>query len=178
MTIAHNHFYTGHGMSIGSNTDGGASTIRVSDLSIDGADNGLRVKSNITRGGLVEDVVYEGVCIRDTANPIVTDTSYTAHVSAADNRFPIFRGITLRNVRIHGGGKVTLEGVDAQHKTEIRFDNVTFDDPGAIRTAGKHVVAKGYPLKFTGDDVVSDPAGSSPAAGNACADKFVPFPLR
>jgi polygalacturonase len=48
MTIAHNHFYSGHGMSIGSNTDGGASAIRVSDLTIDGADNGLRIKSNTT----------------------------------------------------------------------------------------------------------------------------------
>jgi polygalacturonase len=38
MTIAHNHFYTGHGISIGSETNGGADTIRVTDLSIDGAD--------------------------------------------------------------------------------------------------------------------------------------------
>ncbi|HXA51651.1 MAG TPA: glycosyl hydrolase family 28 protein [Candidatus Acidoferrum sp.] len=28
MAISHNHFYTGHGMSIGSETDGGADTIR------------------------------------------------------------------------------------------------------------------------------------------------------
>ncbi|MGP8244850.1 MAG: glycosyl hydrolase family 28 protein [Bryobacteraceae bacterium] len=53
MSITHNHFYSGHGMSIGSTTDGGASNILVSDLTIDGADNGLRIKSNITRGGLV-----------------------------------------------------------------------------------------------------------------------------
>ena len=32
MTIAHNHFYAGHGMSIGSGTDGGVSDVRVSDL--------------------------------------------------------------------------------------------------------------------------------------------------
>ena len=54
MTIAHNHFYSGHGMSIGSETNGGASAIRVSDLSIDGADNGIRIKSNSGRGGLVQ----------------------------------------------------------------------------------------------------------------------------
>jgi len=38
ITIEHNRFYNGHGMSIGSNTDGGVSHVRVSDLSIDGAD--------------------------------------------------------------------------------------------------------------------------------------------
>src|SRR5581483_9615119 len=38
ITIAHNHFYYGHGVSIGSETDGGASAIRVIDLSIEDAD--------------------------------------------------------------------------------------------------------------------------------------------
>jgi polygalacturonase len=36
MTVSHNHFYWGHGMSIGSETDGGVSRIRVFDLSLDG----------------------------------------------------------------------------------------------------------------------------------------------
>ena len=82
MTIAHNHFYTGHGMSIGSETDGGASAIRVTDLSIDGADNGIRIKSNSSRGGLVHDVVYEDVCIRNTKNPIFMDSNYSYSGSA------------------------------------------------------------------------------------------------
>ena len=43
MTIAHSHFYAGHGMSIGSGTSGGVSDIQVSDLSIDGADNGIPI---------------------------------------------------------------------------------------------------------------------------------------
>src|SRR5262249_49344929 len=46
ITVAHNHFYDGHGVSIGSETNGGVNAIRVSDLSIDGADNGIRIKSN------------------------------------------------------------------------------------------------------------------------------------
>lgn len=78
MTISHNHFYAGHGMSIGSETNGGASAIRVSDISINGADNGLRSKSNPTRGGLVRDVLYEDICIRDTANPIFLDSRIPA----------------------------------------------------------------------------------------------------
>jgi polygalacturonase len=98
MSIVHNHFYSGHGMSIGSPTDGGASAIRVSDLTIDQADNGLRVKSNITRGGLVHDVVFEDVCIRHTPHPIFMDTSYTAHASRVKGRIPVFQDITLRHV--------------------------------------------------------------------------------
>jgi polygalacturonase len=181
MSVVHNHFYTGHGMSIGSNTDGGASAIRVSDLSIDGADNGLRIKSNITRGGLVHDVVYEDVCIRDTANPVILDTSYTAHVSPEDNKAPAFRDITVRNVWIEGGGKVTLEGIDSAHRSGIQFDNVVFDQPSKIRVAAKHTDVKSGPgafnLKIEGEDVS---VSGTPGAGakNACAGKFVDFPLR
>lgn len=76
MTIAHNHFYSGHGMSIGSETNGGVSAIAIEDLTIDGADNGLRIKSNRSRGGLVEHVRYRDVCLRNVKNPIVLDREY------------------------------------------------------------------------------------------------------
>jgi polygalacturonase len=77
MTIAHNHFYAGHGMSIGSGTSGGVSDIQVSDLTIDGADNGIRIKSDRSRGGLVENVSYENVCMRNVTNPIILTPMYT-----------------------------------------------------------------------------------------------------
>jgi polygalacturonase len=181
MSVVHNHFYSGHGMSIGSNTDGGASAIRVSDLTIEGADNGLRIKSNITRGGLVHDVVYEDVCIRDTANPVLMDTSYTAHVSAADNKPPVFRDITVRNVWIGGGGKVTLQGIDPTHRLGIQFDNVVFEDPAKIKIAATHADVKFGPgpfnLQIAGEDVT---VAGTPAAApkTACTARFVDFPLR
>jgi polygalacturonase len=183
MSIVHNHFYTGHGMSIGSNTDGGASAIRVSDLSIDGADNGLRIKSNITRGGLVRDVVFEDVCIRDTANPIFMDTAYSAHESRESGRPPVFRDITIRNVRVEGGGKVTLEGLDAEHRLGMRFDNVVFDDPSKVRIASKHAELYAGPgafnLEVAGDDVtVAAAVAAQNSAPNRCTGKFVPFPLK
>jgi polygalacturonase len=181
MSIVHNHFYSGHGMSIGSTTDGGASAIFVSDLSVDGADNGLRIKSNITRGGLVHDVLFEDVCIRDTANPIVMDTSYSAHVSQGEDKPPQFRDIILRNVRVEGGGKVSLEGIDAAHKLGIQFDNVTFDHPESIKVAAVHADVKQGPgpfnLHVAGSDLsVSGTLGGG--ASNACTGKFVAFPLR
>lgn len=108
MTIAHNHFYSGHGMSIGSETNGGVSAIDVSDLTIDGADNGLRIKSNPSRGGLVEGVSYRDVCIRNVKHPIVMDTTYDGVVSGA--LVPEYRRITLDNVRIEGGGKLAPFG--------------------------------------------------------------------
>lgn len=40
-------------MSIGSQTHGGVFNVTVKNLSIDGADNGLRIKSDSSRGGIV-----------------------------------------------------------------------------------------------------------------------------
>nr|UXE44869.1 endo-polygalacturonase [uncultured bacterium] len=179
MTIAHNHFYSGHGMSIGSETNGGASAFRVSDLSIDGADNGIRIKSNSTRGGLVHDVVYEDVCIRNTKNPIFMDTHYTATVSREQGRLPIFQDITLRNVRIAGEGRLLLDGLDAEHLLKMTFDNVMLDEPASVKTTASHarVILGPGPVNFRpeGENVVvsGNPSAGSP---NSCAGKFVPFP--
>ncbi len=157
MTISHNHFYSGHGMSIGSETDGGASAIRVSDLSIEGADNGLRIKSNSTRGGLVRDVVYDDVCIRRTANPILLDSGYLAHASETTGKIPVFREITFRDVSVEGGGKVTLAGADEEHRLQVMFDGVSLGNEVKMVKKNAELETKSRP-------------------NHSCAEKFVSFP--
>ena len=180
MTIAHNHFYAGHGMSIGSETDGGASAIRVSDLSIDGADNGIRIKSNFTRGGSVHDIEYEDVCIRNTKNPVMMDSHYTAGYGPAKDKLPHFTDIRLKNVRVSGSGTVTLEGYDALHPLGIRFDNVVFENPDLIKLKAAYADVTAGPgpfnLRPSGNEVRTvGVVGEGPS--NVCASKWVPFPV-
>jgi polygalacturonase len=173
MTIAHNHFYTGHGMSIGSETDGGASSIRVTDLSIDGADNGLRIKSNLSRGGLVEGVVYQDICIRNTKNPIYMDSNYSFMGEARDKP-PVFRGIEFHDVKIEGAGKITLEGLDAAHPLGLLFDNVSVS-PDVKWTARHARIQSGVPI--TGEDVELTAANApNTSPRQQCSAKFVPMP--
>ncbi|HEY5380848.1 MAG TPA: glycosyl hydrolase family 28 protein [Acidobacteriaceae bacterium] len=179
MTVAHNHFYWGHGMSIGSETYGGVSAIRVTDLSLDGDDNALRIKSNPTRGGLVKDVVYDDICIRDSKNPILLDTAYS-YPGKGKDLFPVYKDIVFRDVRIAGGGKIQFAGLDTGHRVEVRPDGVMLTDGLAnYRIVAQHVdVAMGPgPVNFdvSGEDVkVSGKAGDGSLA--SCAAKFVPFP--
>ena len=181
MTIAHNHFYTGHGVSIGSETDGGASAIRVRDLSIDGADNGLRIKSNISRGGPVHDVEYEDVCIRATRHPILLDSNYSAAPITRRDKIPAFTDIRLKNVRVLGGGRITVQGFDAAHRSRIQFDGVTLDPPDAVKFDFSHaaVLLGPGPVNFrpSGEDVTVTGTPGPGAAEAICADKFVPFPV-
>lgn len=43
-------------------------------MAVDGPTNGIRIKSDPSRGGLVQDVQYESICIRNVTNPIVLTT--------------------------------------------------------------------------------------------------------
>lgn len=147
MTIAHNHFYAGHGMSIGSGTAGGVSDIRVTDLSLDGTDNGIRIKSDRSRGGLVERVTYENVCMRNVANPILLTSMYTTFPG---DKLPVYRDILLQDVHSLTPGWVTYLGVDAQHPLGVRLKNVTLDGVTAAQTrtqnANVEVEAGGAPV--------------------------------
>ena len=179
MTVSHNHFYRGHGMSIGSETDGGASAIRVFDLSIQGADNGLRIKSNAARGGLVHDIEYRDVCIRDTKDPIEMDTHYTASAKTTGDLIPEFRDIRLKDVRVEGGGKIILEGYDEARRLGMAFDNVVFDDPATFKVSARHLALVKGPgpmnLNITGEDV-NITGTTSDAPANSCVGKFLPMP--
>ena len=106
MSILHNHFFAGMGIAISSETDGGASEVLVSDLSVDGADNGIHIKSNNTRGGLVKGVTFEDVCIRQTQRPVWFETGYsdTNTKAGSGDKLPVYRDILLRNVRVEDGG--------------------------------------------------------------------------
>jgi polygalacturonase len=180
MTISHDHFYWGHGMSIGSETNGGVSKIRVFDLSLDGPDNGIRIKSNGSRGGLTQDVVYDDVCIRNSPNPITLDTAYSAAGTLEGNSPPTMRDITLRDVRIAGGGKITFNGYDQTHRIAVTLDGVQITDSAKYTYEVNHadITLGPDPTNLqlpAGADATmkGTPAEGSPAS---CTEMFVPFP--
>jgi polygalacturonase len=180
MTISDDHFYWGHGMSIGSETDGGVSKIRVFNLSLDGPDNGIRIKSNGSRGGLTEDVIYDQVCIRNSPNPITFDTAYTAAGALKGNSPPTMRNITLKAVRISGGGKFTFNGYAKDERIGATLDGVQITDEAEYTYELNHADLTLGPdptnLHFpAGEDST---VSGTPAEGNpdSCAAMFVPFP--
>jgi polygalacturonase len=179
MTVSHNHFYWGHGMSIGSETNGGVSKIRVFDLSLDGPDNGIRIKSNGSRGGLVHDVLYDDICVRDSPNPITLDTGYTAAGTVEGNSPPTMRDITLHNVRISGGGKISFNGYAKEYRVGVTLDNVLLTDPASYSYSIHHadlVLGSGPAnLKLSGgvDSTLQGTPGKG--AAESCTSKFVPF---
>ena len=178
ISILHNHFYTGHGMSIGSGTNGGVDHMLVDDLTIDGADNGIRIKSDRSRGGLVHDLLYRNVCIRNTTNPLVFTPLYTTF---SGDQLPVYRDITMQDVHILTAGSYTFLGLDSQHKLGLTLDNVFADDQEHSRMLNKdadiRIGDRRGNLEPAGEDVTVQQTPHS-AAGSplACEARLVPFP--
>ncbi|WP_081177130.1 glycoside hydrolase family 28 protein [Rhizobium rhizosphaerae] len=124
VSLIDDHFYWGHGLSIGSETLAGVSDVLVRDVTIDGATSGLRIKSDVSRGGLVSNIRYENVCLRGNRRPIDFDTHYDE--KAQGTAIPVYRDILLRAVA-GGTGTLVLRGYDAAHPLDVRFEGVRFD---------------------------------------------------
>jgi polygalacturonase len=184
IVIAHNHFGTGHGMSLGSGTIQGITNVHVYDLTMDGdvpvdpltsgSDiNGLRIKSYAGAGGWVRNVVFEDVCTRDEAFPIGISASYTANPIVYPLGVPPdFENISVRNFhQIDENGPqhptqvtVNVEG-DTTHTATVTFDNV-WVEPSHGKKGGP-VLSVASTATLTG----TMNTGTPPAGSDSCTGK-------
>ncbi|WP_373964064.1 glycoside hydrolase family 28 protein [Kosakonia sacchari] len=169
--LVDNHFYWGHGMSIGSETVGGVSDIRVHNLTLDGTTSGLRIKSDISRGGIVSDVRYENVCMRGNRRPLDFDTRYDAHASG--NNIPVYRDISLNHISGESG-QLILRGYDAAHPLQFALNGISFSNPARW-------IIESAQIRIGPDGVSPVPPGKASlprsAASRDCAKNWIPFPV-
>jgi polygalacturonase len=123
VVVAHNHFGTGHGMSIGSETQGipgltttdtasssttgiGIQDMDIYDITIDGDTrstggapgsdiNGVRGKSDTYRGGIVQNVTFHDICTRDLVNPLMINPHYSSKTTSPP-LIPFFKSVTVK----------------------------------------------------------------------------------
>ena len=201
--VAHNHFYYGHGMSVGSGTQGGVTGLLVWDLSIDGEDSsngvGLRIKTSQGAGGEVS-ATYAKVCIRREKQPIVIDPFNSAPSSTTDFQPNLH---DLRYFDIHAvnlpGAKYpsstnwndVMNGVSATNLlTSVLLDNVFFDVAPAWGNSSKapftgspnfasFIIGPGstsFPIPTTGQDVTVTGAAAGMASSENAVDCSRAFP--
>lgn len=84
--IENNTIRHGHGLSIGSETTTGVHTMLVRNCTMEGTDNGIRIKSMRGAGGVVENVRYSNIRMRNVQSAIVLQLDYV------DNNRPDFKG--------------------------------------------------------------------------------------
>lgn len=117
--------YHGHGgVAIGSETVAGVHDVAVSNIITDGTDYGIRIKSAVGRGGLVDNVRCDNVLIENPGKAGIEVTShYTAsNQLAPSGGAPVFRNLAFSHVTISGAGQVVnIEGLPQQPIEDLRF---------------------------------------------------------
>ncbi len=186
MSVLHNHFYSGHGMSIGSETYSGVSHLLVDDLVEDHTTSGIRIKSNVTRGGPVHDLVYQNICMRGVQVPIAISPYYNNGTTDQffdpgfkGNRIPDYKAITLRNITVETPGDVLIAGADESHRTGVKLENVFIAgiQPAQVHMKLADIIHGGGNIPMPGQpaDVKFEAAAPAKVAPYSCDGKFVPM---
>ncbi len=193
VVIAHNHIYWGHGISVGSETNGGVTNVQVYDNSFWDSEEGLRIKSDYARGGEVSNIHYSNICIRDAKNALLFTPYYsTKAVPAGGPLYPNFHDISIANVVIMGTAGVKLQGFEANtggygepaFPLVMSLTDVVADTPDGISTIASdanltlHNVNLPVFASTANRVVVNGEATRNARPGNVldCSKAFVDFP--
>jgi polygalacturonase len=144
----------GHGLSVGSYTSGGIRNISVENVSFDGTTAGIRLKAARDRGGIVENLTFRNIGMKNVRNPIYLTSYYPKEPARPDDdaggsvdaRTPRWRNITVedgkfvdctsaviiwglpeepvRSVTLRNIEITAERGAAVYHAKGIRFENV------------------------------------------------------
>jgi hypothetical protein len=135
ITVSNVTTYSGHGISVGSYTQGGLQNMLVTNVNMagtaaDGNATGIRLKSSQDRGGLLNNVTYQNMCVKDMRHILQFTPFYNTN---SGSLIPQFANITLQNIHFLSPTVntlqylVALQGHDASHASTITLNNIVFD---------------------------------------------------
>ena len=157
--ITNCHYGFGHGVSIGSYTQGGVSNITVVNCTFHDTEAGIRIKTDRDRGGFVHDMKYLNLSMTNVGFPILIYASYMAKEKqfrdltkltpeivasypavSVSERTPIYRDFVFSNITatVQSGRRAGLIwGLPEMNVTNVLLENVniTADKPFGIFNA-------------------------------------------
>lgn len=142
-------FFHGHGCSIGSGTASGVRNVVVRRCSFEGTDTGVRLKSAPGRGGLVENITYEDLTMKDVGVAISISSYYdntpidsalgrsAVAPEGGSARTPFWRHIVIRDVTATACRKNAglIAGLPYAPAENILLQDVSIEAPAGLRIA-------------------------------------------
>lgn len=121
-----------HGaVTIGSETSGSVRNLVAGNITADGTENGIRIKSRRGRGGVVEDIRFDNWTMRNVGTAIEITNYYLMEGENRSGpepvsvRTPVFRNIAISNVSIDGARKlIDIAGLPEMPIESLHIQNV------------------------------------------------------
>jgi polygalacturonase len=156
-------FKHGHGVSVGSNVGGGIRNITVQRCTFENTDNGIRIKSARDRGGVVENIVYRDITMKNVGVAITINLFYFDKAGQKERAAkpvtattPIVRDVRIMNIRVDDAKTAgEIIGLPEMPVSEVLLDNVrikaktgmTIQDAKSVELRDLQIVPeKGEPL--------------------------------
>ena len=119
------NFKSGHGISIGSETSGNVTNVIFRNLTLDGTETGVRIKSCMGRGGMVSNITYQNMTITNVGVAISIDQFYDSNSCSNGNEYPpIFKNFNVLNIY----GEVKNEAGDFKCLSEMPCHHIMFNN--------------------------------------------------
>jgi len=132
VTVTDCTFLHGHGVSVGSETDGGVRNILVQRCTFENTGTAIRIKSDRDRGGVVEDVTYRDITMKNVDQAIYINLYYNDKAGAkypqpkpVTPSTPMVRNILISNITCENAkaaGEITA--LPESPATSITLENV------------------------------------------------------
>jgi polygalacturonase len=160
-------------MSIGSETNHGISNILFTGNTVSGVDsagnvsgdnNGIRIKTDSSVGGTVQQVTYENTCVTQTKHAIELNPFYS---SGNGSTTPFYTDIVVlgfKAVSSVSSAQSVLEGYNSSHLLGLTLENVSLD---ATSTSAEFANIGEFNTNFT-------PAGTSVTVSQISGSGSVP----
>ena len=155
------------------NTDGSTYNIFVSDCSFTGTDVGLRFKSNMGRGGLVDAIFISDIRMQNIVHEAVLFDTYYENMEAGvekdpnrpkpQDKTPEFRDFHISRVVCNGAHTgISITGLPQMPISKISFDSLEIrSDKGLVATQAREIDL--HAVKWTVRDEPAIPGGTETA---------------
>lgn len=126
--------WNGHGgVAIGSYTNGGMKDVLVRNVSFNGTEDGIRFKSAVGRGGVVQDIYFDNLQMQNIQDYAFSMNANYNNQSPATGSLtslqyvPQFQNISVNNLIVdYAGQAIRITGLAYAPISNISFNNVTF----------------------------------------------------
>ena len=140
-------FRHGHGLSVGSELAGGIHDVRVENVTMEGTEAGVRIKSNRTRGNDIYDLHYRNIRMTGVGQPIQITEYYpkapppgTDAAKPVDAHTPRFHDISLENISATGAKDAIIIGLPESPIRNLTLTDVSISSETGLRIRNADVV--------------------------------------